>query len=48
MNLYFHSYVFAAAFSEVYSLGQDKCHEDTMKLCKDYLLNEEYPQDHLL
>lgn len=48
MNPYFYSYVFAPAFSEVYSLGLDKWHKDTMKLCQDYLLNEEYPQEHLL
>lgn len=48
MNLYFHSYIFAPVFSEVYSLGLGKWHEDTMKLCQDYLLNKEYAQGNIL
>jgi len=48
MNPYFHSYIFPPAFSEVYSLELDKWHEDTMKLYQDHLLNEKYPQEHLL
>lgn len=48
MNPHFHSYVLALAFSEVYSLRLDKQHEDTTKLCQEYLLNQEYPQEYLL